>query len=64
MIDAVVVTADSRDMVLECLDHLRSPLLHDVVVVDNGSGDDTAAVVARRYPGAKLVRNRGVSPSR
>jgi N-acetylglucosaminyl-diphospho-decaprenol L-rhamnosyltransferase len=56
MIDAVVVTADSREMVLECLDHLRSPLLEGVVVVDNGSTDGTAEAVAQRHPEARLIR--------
>ena len=42
MIDAVVVTRDSRDVVLECVDHLHSPLLERVIVVDNGSVDGTA----------------------
>jgi N-acetylglucosaminyl-diphospho-decaprenol L-rhamnosyltransferase len=42
VIDAVVATRDSRELVLECVEHLRSPLLERVVVVDNGSVDGTA----------------------
>jgi N-acetylglucosaminyl-diphospho-decaprenol L-rhamnosyltransferase len=56
MIDAVVVTQDSREIVLECLDHLRSPLLEKVVVVDNGSIDATAEAVAQRHPDARVLR--------
>jgi N-acetylglucosaminyl-diphospho-decaprenol L-rhamnosyltransferase len=56
VIDAVIVTADSREMVLECLNHLESPLLDDVVVVDNGSTDGTAAAVAQRHPDTRVIR--------
>jgi N-acetylglucosaminyl-diphospho-decaprenol L-rhamnosyltransferase len=56
VIDAVIVTADSREMVLECLDQLQSPLLEDVAVVDNGSTDGTAEAVAERHPEARVIR--------
>ena len=54
MLDAVIVTADSRDMVLQCLDHLTDPSVR-AIVVDNGSTDGTAEAVAAR-PDATLVR--------
>ncbi len=56
MLDAVIVTANSRDMVLRCLEHL--PPGEDVrpVVVDNGSRDDTSAAVAAARPDAIVVR--------
>ena len=56
MIDAVVATRDSREMVLECVDRLRSPLLAQVVVVDNGSQDGTAEAVRDARPDVELVR--------
>jgi len=56
LIDAVIVTADSREMILECLDHLRSPLLEDVVVVDNGSTDGTARAVEQRHSKVRVIR--------
>jgi N-acetylglucosaminyl-diphospho-decaprenol L-rhamnosyltransferase len=55
-IDAVIVTADSREMVLDCLRHLKSPLLRDVIVVDNGSTDGTGDAVLESYPDARVIR--------
>jgi N-acetylglucosaminyl-diphospho-decaprenol L-rhamnosyltransferase len=48
VIDAVVVTRDSRDLVLECVERLRSPLLERVIVVDNGSVDGTNEALGER----------------
>ena len=53
MIDAVVATRDSRELVLECVEHLGSPLLERVIVVDNGSVDGTADAV--RAEGVEVV---------
>jgi N-acetylglucosaminyl-diphospho-decaprenol L-rhamnosyltransferase len=55
-IDAVIVTADSREMVLDCLRYLKSPLLRDVIVVDNGSTDGTGDAVLESYPDARVIR--------
>jgi GT2 family glycosyltransferase len=56
VIDAVVATRDSRELVLECVDRLRSPLLQRVIVVDNGSTDETAGAVRSRRPDVDVVR--------
>jgi N-acetylglucosaminyl-diphospho-decaprenol L-rhamnosyltransferase len=56
VIDAVVATRDSRELVVECVDRLRSPLLERVIVVDNGSQDGTAAAVREARPEAVVVR--------
>jgi GT2 family glycosyltransferase len=48
VIDAVVATRDSRELVLECVKHLRSPLLERVLVVDNGSVDGTSEALRAR----------------
>jgi N-acetylglucosaminyl-diphospho-decaprenol L-rhamnosyltransferase len=52
MVDVVVVTADSRDLVLRCLDRLDDPAIAATVVVDNASSDGTAAAVEQRHPEA------------
>jgi GT2 family glycosyltransferase len=54
VIDAVVATRDSRELVLECVEHLGSPLLERVIVVDNGSVDGTADAI--RAEGVEVVR--------
>ena len=56
VIDAVVATRDSRAMVLDCVERLRSPLLARVVVVDNGSEDGTAEAVCAASPDVVVVR--------
>ena len=58
VIDAIVATRDSRELVLDCVEHLGSPLLERVVVVDNGSVDGTAEALRAR------VRRRGRAPRR
>lgn len=56
VIDAVVATRDSRAMVLECVERLRSPLLARVVVVDNGSQDGTTEAVSAARPDVVVVQ--------
>ena len=56
VIDAVVATRDSQDLVLECVEHLRSPLLARVIVVDNGSVDATAEALHAARPDVEVVR--------
>ncbi len=77
-VSAVVVTWNAADLLRECLDSL---LAQDapgwelsIVVVDNGSTDETAALVRADYPSVRLVAlptntgfahaaNRGVAES-
>jgi GT2 family glycosyltransferase len=53
----VIPTFDGRDLLARALESLSSQTLSPrVVVVDNGSTDGTAALVAERYPDVRLVR--------
>jgi rhamnopyranosyl-N-acetylglucosaminyl-diphospho-decaprenol beta-1,3/1,4-galactofuranosyltransferase len=61
---AVVVAYNRRDLLIEVLDALAGQTVPvaAIVVVDNASTDDTAAVVRERYPHVDLVsvaRNTG-----
>lgn len=69
-LSVVVITWNEQDDLLRCLDALFSSRFNgniEVVVVDNGSTDGTAAFVADRYPGVVILRNpqnRGVTVAR
>ena len=54
-IDVVIVTRDTRQLVLECLDHLGTDGIAHAVVVDNGSGDGTAGAVRTAHPTVEVV---------
>src|SRR3954468_779140 len=56
MVDAVVVTSNSRDVALKCLAHLGDPAIDRVVLVDNASGDGTIDAVRERFPDVDTVR--------
>lgn len=67
----VITTYNRARIVCRCIDSALAQSFGDfeVVVVDDGSGDDTQAVLAERYddPRLRLVAheaNRGINPSR
>ncbi|MFI4917375.1 MAG: glycosyltransferase family 2 protein [Phycisphaerales bacterium JB060] len=54
----LVVSFNTRDMTLACLRTIRegaSRTGHEVVVVDNASGDGSAAAIAREFPEFRLI---------
>ncbi len=61
----VIVNYNVRDLLRDCLKSvyastgvtLERPLGFEVCVVDNASPDDSAEMVAREFPQAKLIRN-------
>ena len=56
----IVLTYNTRDLVLKCLDSFYGSATHhgwQIIVVDNGSTDDTARAVAERFPAVELVRS-------
>jgi GT2 family glycosyltransferase len=56
MVDVVIVTNNSRELVLECLDHLVDASIASIVVVDNASEDETAAAVREHASRVQVVR--------
>ena len=56
MIDVVVVTANSKEMILACLRELVAPGIATITVVDNGSRDETESAVRNAFPSVQLVR--------
>jgi GT2 family glycosyltransferase len=64
LVSVIVLSLNSAGVIRPCLDSLRQsdyPNL-EILVVDNGSADGTPEIVAREYPGVRLVRlprNRG-----
>ncbi|MET8849494.1 glycosyltransferase [Amycolatopsis sp. NPDC004625] len=56
-ISVVIITRNRREQLRETLDHMTSlPDAAPIFVADNGSGDGTADVIAREFPGVRLVR--------
>lgn len=67
----VITTYNRARIVCRCIDACLAQSTEDfeIVVVDDGSGDDTVAMLGERYddPRLRLVRheaNRGINPSR
>ena len=62
-IDVVIVAYDRYDLTESCLRHLRAQTVdHHVIVVDNGSTDDTRARLRTEWPTVQLEQfddNRG-----
>ncbi len=56
MIDAVFLTWRSRELALECIEHVQAcELVTSVTVVDNASGDGTAQAVRAAHPGVRVI---------
>ena len=54
-VDAVVVTWNSRETALRCLEHLAAVPVKGIFLVDNASADGTADAVRSGHPGVELV---------
>lgn len=57
LVSVVVVTWDGRDRLVRCLEALDRQQFRDfeTLVVDNGSSDGSAELVAERWPAARLI---------
>lgn len=58
-ISIIIVTYNTADLLAPCLNSVmpRSDLGLEVIVVDNASQDDSAAMVSRDFPWVKLIAN-------
>lgn len=54
-VDAVVVTWNSRETALRCLEHLAGVPVERVILVDNASADGTADAVESAHPEVEVV---------
>ncbi len=58
-VDIVIPSFNGRGLLQRCLAHLaRQTYAHRVIVVDNHSGDASAAMVRERFPDALVIENR------
>jgi GT2 family glycosyltransferase len=58
-LSVVVPTRDTRELTLRCLSSLEGAIARgvEVVLVDDGSRDDTARAVRDRFPGTRVLRH-------
>ena len=58
MISVLIVNWNTRDLLRACLASLAAlEIEHEIIVVDNASQDDSAAMVAREFPGVRLLES-------
>ena len=59
LVSAVVVNWNRAEMLRKSLESLerQQRVELEIIVVDNGSSDDSAGMVARDFPGVRLIRN-------
>ncbi len=58
MLSILIVNWNTRELLRACLQSLRASLAaleHEIIVVDNDSGDDSAPMVAREFPEVILL---------
>ena len=59
-VSILIVSWNTRDLLRECLNALRVQLHnwpHEIIVVDNASSDNSAAMVRREFPDVVLIAN-------
>ena len=56
-VSVVVVSFNTIEKLRRCLSCIEAE--HEVIVVDNGSGDGSAEMVKAEYPSARLIENSG-----
>lgn len=60
-LSVVIVSWNTRKLVLECLQSLQSAVSHlpiEIIVVDNASADDTIECVRKEFPAVQLIQNQ------
>jgi GT2 family glycosyltransferase len=56
-VSALIVSYNTRDLVLEAIESIAGTTGVEVIVVDNASGDGSADTVAAHHPGVRLIRS-------
>ena len=60
-LSVVIISWNTRELTLACLESLRAAIAGidtDIVVVDNGSNDDSADAISTRFPDIRLITNK------
>lgn len=59
-VSIVIVNWNSRGFLKDCLQSIRegvNGISHEVIIVDNASGDGSSSFVEENFPGVKLIKN-------
>ncbi len=60
MVSVIIVSYNTREITLDCLEHLYRSTFTDfeVIVIDNDSHDGSVAAIKKHYPKIKIIANK------
>lgn len=59
-VSIIILNWNGKNDTVECIDSLKNVHYekYDIIVVDNGSSDDSADFLEKKYPSVKIIRNK------
>ena len=58
----IIVTYNSSNIIADCINKINYNL-HDVIIVDNASTDNTVALIEFNFPSLKIIKNNFYGPN-
>lgn len=54
----IILNRNTKDLLQQCLKSLDQKVNYQIIIVDNGSSDDSVAMVKKDFPSVELVENK------